>query len=234
MSSTRLPGKVLLSIGPKTMLEWVVTRVRRSTSIDQVIVATTTESGDDAIVTECKRLGIACHRGSELDVLDRYYDAATAQEADVVVRITSDCPFIDPHEIDRIAREFRDASPDYASNCMAPGYLRGLDAEIMTMNGLARAWHEAPPGYHRVHVTPYIYRNPHLFRLLAVSPMSDRDFSSLRWTVDTREDLNMARALAAELSGDTFGWQEALAAVERRPSLAQINGHIRQKQVEEG
>ena len=234
MSSTRLPGKVLLSIGTKTMLEWVVTRVRRSTSIDEVVIATTTESSDEAIVAECKRLGAACHRGSELDVLDRYYNAATARDADVVIRITSDCPFIDPREIDRIAQGFRASSPDYASNCMAPGYLRGLDAEIMTMESLARAWREAPHGYHRVHVTPYIYQNPLRFRLLAVPPMSERDFSSLRWTVDTQEDLDMVRALAGELSGDAFGWQEALATLEKRPNLAKINGHIRQKQLEEG
>ncbi len=234
MSSTRLPGKVLLSIGTKTMLEWVVTRVRRSSSIDEVVVATTNESADESIVHECERLGVVSYRGSELDVLDRYYNAATDREADVVIRVTSDCPFIDPREIDRVVGAFRASAPHYASNCLASGYLRGLDTEVMTMESLARAWREARHGYHRIHVTPYIYQNPDLFRLLAVPPMSNRDFSSLRWTVDTQDDLDMVRALSAELSGDAFGWQEALAIVDRRPNLAEINGHIRQKGLEEG
>jgi spore coat polysaccharide biosynthesis protein SpsF len=234
MSSTRLPGKVLKDIGGKTMLEWVTTRVRRASFITQVVVATTTGPNDDALVEECRRLDVACHRGSELDVLDRYYHAAREHEADVVVRVTSDCPFIDPREVERVIESFRAACPSYASNSIAPGYLRGLDTEVMTMESLARAWREARHAYHRVHVTPYIYQNPHLFRVLA-SPMPfDGDLSGHRWTVDTQEDLDMVRALSAKLSSDRFGWQEALAVVMQTPELGAINGHIRQKQLEEG
>ena len=232
MSSTRLPGKVLLPIGEMTMLERVTTRVRRTRGVAEVVVATTTESADDLIVAECRRLSVSCHRGSELDVLDRYYQAAVRHAADAVVRVTSDCPLIDPKEIERILDAFREASPDYASNAITQGYLRGLDAEVMTMGALDRAWKEARLSYHRVHVTPYIYQNPQLFELLPVP--FDRDLSGYRWTVDTKEDLDMVRALCTELAGDDFGWREALVAVEKKPDLAKINRHVRQKQIEEG
>jgi len=234
MTSTRLPGKVLLDISGKTMLEWVTTRVRRASFITQVVVATTTGPKDDLVVQECRRLDVACHRGSELDVLDRYYRAATEHHADVVIRVTSDCPLIDPREIERVVQTFRDESPSYASNSIAPGYLRGLDCEVMTMESLSRAWREARHDYHRVHVTPYIYQNPHLFRILATPMPTDRDLSGCRWTVDTQEDLEMVRALVGELSGDAFGWEDALATVDRLPQLAGINGHVRQKLLEEG
>jgi len=234
MSSTRLPGKVLKDIAGKTMLEWVTMRVRRASFITQVVVATTTGPKDDLIVDECRRLDVAYHRGSEQDVLDRYYYAAKEHEADVVIRVTSDCPLIDPREIERVVMSFRDACPSYASNSIAATYLRGLDTEVMTMESLSRAWREARHAYHRVHVTPYIYQNPHLFRVLATPMPTDRDLSPYRWTIDTQEDLDMVRALCGALSGDRFGWQEALATVERMPALAGINGHIRQKLLEEG
>jgi spore coat polysaccharide biosynthesis protein SpsF len=234
MASARLPGKVLLDIAGKTMLEWVTTRVRRASFITQVVVATTTGPKDDLIVRECQRLDIACYRGSELDVLDRYYRAATEHRADAVIRVTSECPLIDPGEIERVVQSFRDASPSYASNSIVPGYLRGLDTEVMTMESLARAWREARHDYHRAHVTPYIYQNPHLFRLLATPISTDRDLSRYRWTIDTQEDLEMVRSLCAELSGDSFGWQEALAAIDKVPELASINGHVRQKLLEQG
>ncbi len=234
MASTRLPGKVLLDIAGKTMLEWVTTRVRQASFITQVVVATTTGPKDDVIVRECQRLDVACHRGSDLDVLDRYYRAASEHKADAVIRVTSDCPLIDPGEIERVVQSFRDVSPSYASNSIVPGCLRGLDTEVMTMESLARAWREARHDYHRVHVTPYIHQNPHLFRLLATPIPTDRDLSKYRWTVDTQEDVDMVRSLCAKLSGDRFGWQEALAAVDSLPQLAGIDGHARQKLLAEG
>jgi spore coat polysaccharide biosynthesis protein SpsF len=224
LSSRRLPGKVLRDIAGKTMLEWVTTRVRRASFITQVVVATTTGPKDDLIVEECRRLDVACHRGSELDVLDRYYRAARQHDADVVIRVTSDCPLIDPREIERVIVSFRAACPSYASNSIVPGCLRGLDTEIMTMESLARAWREARHHYHRARVTPYIYQNPHLFRVLATRLPTDRDLSGHRWTVDTQEDLEMVRALCSELSGDRFGWQEALAMVERLPAPPSLRG----------
>jgi spore coat polysaccharide biosynthesis protein SpsF len=234
MSSTRLPGKVLKDIAGRTMLEWVTTRVRRASFITQVVVATTTGPKDDVIVEECRRLDVACHRGPDQDVLERYYYAARDHDADVVIRITSDCPLIDPREIERVMVSFRDVCPSYASNSIAASCLRGLDTEIMTMESLARAWREARHAYHRLHVTPYIYQNPHLFRVLATPTPTDRDLSPYRWTVDTQEDLDMIRALCAELATDRFGWQEALATIDRMPALAGTDGQNRQKLLDRG
>src|SRR5260370_37455868 len=143
MASTRLPGKVLLDIAGKTMLEWVTTRVRQASFITQVVVATTTGPKDDVIVRECQRLDVACHRGSDLDVLDRYYPAASEHKADAVIRVTSDCPLIDPGEIERRVHSFRDAAPTYASNSIVPGRLRALDTQALTMHGSARATPDA-------------------------------------------------------------------------------------------
>jgi spore coat polysaccharide biosynthesis protein SpsF len=124
MGSTRLPGKVLMDIGGQTMLARVVSRVRRSTLIDEIVVATTINEKDDPIVTECRNLGVPYFRGSEEDVLDRYYQAALAHKAEGIVRITSDCPLIDPGEVDKVVREFLSQEPDYASNSLERTYPR--------------------------------------------------------------------------------------------------------------
>jgi spore coat polysaccharide biosynthesis protein SpsF len=151
MGSTRLPGKVLRDIGGKTMLARVVRRMQCAASLSQVVVATTTSPADKAIVAECERLGIPAFRGDEQDVLDRYYQAAQAHRADVVVRVTSDCPLIDPGVVDEVVRAFLDAEPDYASNTLERTYPRGLDTEVMTMAALARAWREAQEPYQHAH-----------------------------------------------------------------------------------
>jgi spore coat polysaccharide biosynthesis protein SpsF len=233
MGSTRLPGKVLMDIGGQTMLARVVSRVRRSTLIDEIVVATTINEKDDPIVTECRNLGVPYFRGSEEDVLDRYYQAALAHKAEGIVRITSDCPLIDPGEVDKVVREFLSQEPDYASNSLERTYPRGLDAEVMTMEGLAKAWQEAKEFYQRVHVTPYIYQNPRLFRLCSVK--ANKDYSSYRWTVDTSEDLSLVRTVYARLAcKDVFSWRDALDILEDEPQLAELNRHVGQKNIEEG
>ena len=233
MGSTRLPGKVLKDLGGATMLERVVARVRRSSLGGTVVVATSNASSDEAIVEECHRLQVEVYRGSELDVLDRYYKAATLFQADAVLRITADCPFIDPSLIDELNCAFRDCQPDYASNCMARTYPRGLDAELMTSRALSQAWQLAPLPYHRAHVTPYIYENPSRFSLLSVT--GEEDSSSLRWTVDTAEDLELARSLYRILDNrDDFGWRDILSVVEAQPHLTLMNQHVPQKLLIEG
>jgi len=143
MGSTRLPGKVLLDLAGRTMLARVVRRVGRAALIDEVMVATADAPDDDAIVEECRRLRVPCFRGSEHDVLDRFHRAAIAHRADVVVRITADCPLIDPEVTDRVIRAFFDERPDYASNTLRRTYPRGLDTEVMTAAALVRASREA-------------------------------------------------------------------------------------------
>jgi spore coat polysaccharide biosynthesis protein SpsF len=232
MGSSRLPGKALKDINGRTMLARVVRRISRSAQVNRVIVATTTASRDKAIIDECESLGIQSFRGSEQDVLDRYYRAAKLFDAEAVVRITSDCPLIDPEIIDQVIQAFRKDGADYASNTIVGTYPRGLDVEVFTFSALEKAWREAHEPYQRVHVTPYFYQNPELFRLVSVTGADDN--SHYRWTVDTKEDLDLVRTIYARLDrDDSFSWRDVLNLVKIEPELMDINRHIQQKSLEE-
>jgi len=233
MGSTRLPGKVLLDIAGQTMLARVVHRTRRSTQLSDVVVATSTLPSDDAIVAECARLNAPVARGSEQDVLARYHQAAVEHRADVVVRITSDCPMIDPEVIDRVVAAYLAKRPDYASNTLQRSYPRGLDVEVMSMEALATAWREAVEPEERIHVTPFLYRHPERFELAKV--VAPADMSASRWTVDTPEDLAFARALYGLVDGAPDApWETLLAAERNHPEIRSLNREIRQKSLEEG
>jgi spore coat polysaccharide biosynthesis protein SpsF len=233
MGSSRLPGKVLHDLGGRTMLARVCSRTAQAALVDQLVVATTTESCDDAIAAECLQLGVACFRGSEHDVLDRYCAAAAAFRADAVVRITADCPLIDAELIDDVIVALLRHQPDYAANVLRRTYPRGLDAEIATRAALERAWREATEPYQRVHVMPYFYQHPERFRLRSVT--GDEDLSRHRWTVDSAEDLELVRAIYRRLAGDGgFSWREVLCLVQREPALAALNQNVRQKHFVEG
>jgi spore coat polysaccharide biosynthesis protein SpsF len=233
MGSSRLPRKVLMDLRGATVLDRVLNRLGRSKLIHESLVATTVEPADDAIVEHCERMGRKLFRGSELDVLDRYYQAAKHINADIVVRITSDCPVIDPEVTDATIRAFLDRRADYASNMRMRTYPRGLDTEVMTVQALERAWRESTKPYQREHVTPYLYENPGEFKLHGIE--NDADCSEHRWTVDTPEDLRLLRAIYARFGGhDDFGWREVLELVQDDPSLTEINRHIAQKAVHEG
>ena len=213
------------------MLSRVVWRVRRATLLDEVVVATTNRAADQVIVSECSKFGSPVFRGDEEDVLDRYYRAAQAFKAEGIVRITSDCPLVDPEVIDAVVKGFFKEMPDYASNTLNHTYPRGLDTEVMTMASLERAWHESNKPYHRSHVTPYIYQNPEMFRLLSIK--AEVDYSSHRWTVDTVDDLNFVRAIYARLENqDTFGWQDVLKVLDQESELMELNRNVRQKALE--
>jgi len=230
MGSTRLPGKVLMDLQGAAVLDRVLKRLGRSELINESLVATTAAPSDDVIVEHCEHARWRVFRGSEKDVLDRYYQAATKVGADVVVRITSDCPLIDPEVTDATIRVFLDRRPDYASNVRVRTYPRGLDTEVMTMQVLARAWRDSTTPYEREHVTPYICENPDQFKLQGIE--NDTDYSRHRWTLDTPEDLQLLRAIYARFGGrDDFSWLEVLKVVEREPALADINRHIVQKTV---
>jgi spore coat polysaccharide biosynthesis protein SpsF len=232
MDSTRLPGKVLKDIEGETMLARVVHRSQRVAGLDAVLVATTELPADLAVVSECKRLGVPSYRGSAEDVLDRYYHAALAERAEAVVRITADCPLLDSAVGAQVVAAFSQEKPDYASNTVRRTYPRGLDTEIMTAAALACAWREATIAYQRAHVTPYIYQNPWKFQLRSVTAHADH--GGHRWTVDTAEDLDFARAVYARLGGaNDFGWRDVLDLLEREPELRELNCHIRQKALEE-
>jgi spore coat polysaccharide biosynthesis protein SpsF len=220
-------------LGGHTVLARVVNRSRRASLVDQLVVATSVDTGDDIIVEECHRHGVACFRGSEADVLDRYYRAAQYSSADVIVRITADCPLIDSDLVDDTIRRFVETKADYASNSLVRTYPRGLDTEVFTMQALARAWTDATEPYQRSHVTPYLYQTTGLFRTLAVT--GETDYSQYRWTLDTPDDLKLVREIYARFEDrDTFGWRDVLQLFEREPSLADINSQVCQKTLQEG
>jgi spore coat polysaccharide biosynthesis protein SpsF len=233
MGSTRLPGKVLTDIGGKTMLARVVRRTQQASLLNHVLVATTVKPADEAIVNECAQLNVPIFRGSEEDVLDRYYQAAQAHHADAIVRITSDCPLIDPRVLDRVVDAFLNAHPDYASNTLERTYPRGLDTEVIASDALEHAWHQATERYQRVHVTPFLYENPSLFHLLSVTGSEER--SNYRWTVDTLEDLSFVKQVYNRFDNDdTVGWRDILALLNEDPNLAKLNRSVLHKALRDG
>lgn len=211
MGSTRLPGKVLMDLGGDTMLARCVDRTCRAQILDEVVVATTGQLADEIIVDLCIMRGWSYFVGSERDVLDRYYRAAMEYQADAVVRITSDCPLIEPVIIDQTVRKFLSHQPtiDYVSNIYPyRTFPKGLDVEVMRFDTLARAWREDISPTWREHVTQYIQRTPDLFRTLTIA--NTVDYSHLRWTVDTPEDLVFVRRVYDHFGNDDFSWQEVL------------------------
>jgi len=236
MGASRLPGKVLLDIAGQPMLARVVERTRRARTIDLVVVATTTDPADDIVVEFCQARGFAYSCGSLHDVLDRYYQAARQYEADVIVRITADCPVIDPDMIDHTVNEFFRNGVDFAANRLPPPYGRtypiGLDTEVCTFTALETAWRNASEPHQREHVMPYLYEKKGRFKVFLVD--HEPDYGAMRWTVDTPEDLEFIRQVYARFAGrDDFTWLEVLALVEREPGLSAINAGVRHKSLQD-
>lgn len=254
MGSSRLPGKVLLDLAGKSMIQHVIERTQRAQTVDTVLVATTTDPSDDPVAAFAASLEIPCYRGSLHDVLDRYYQAARPFQPDVIVRITADCPLIDPALIDQTAQLITNNCTlitDFACNRLPPPFTRsfpiGLDVEVCAFEALERAWRESTESFHREHVMPFIYegahlalRTPHIAE--GISPRNFRiaqlhhmpDYGSLRWTVDTPEDLAFMREIFARLEGKPgFTWYDVLEIVQKEPELAQINAGIRHKTMTE-
>lgn len=228
MASARLPGKILTKIEGKTMLEHTTERTALSKYISTVVVATTNTTRDNATAQECNRIGVQCLRGSEEDVLDRYYQAAKQINADVIVRITADCPLIEAEIIDGLITEFIDSKPDYASNIIDRTYPRGLDTEVISMGCLERIWNEATQKHEREHVTPYILDNPDKFTVLSVK--GGQDLSHFRWTVDTPEDLLLVQSIYSSLNKkDGFTWKDVIHLLENNAEMYKINVHVKQK-----
>ncbi len=232
MGSRRLPGKVLEDVGGRSMLARVVRRIRRARTLDEVIVATSSESRDDRIASECSALSVPVYRGSEDDVLDRYYRAADDCGAETIVRICADCPLIDPQVLDLVVSTLAERRADYAANNLERTFPWGLDAEAMTFEALERAWLNASQPHEREHVTVYVRQHPQIFRLASVTSGTDR--ADHRWTVDTAEDLAFVRVLYSRMGNDDgFHWRDAAAVLAGEPELAEINRHIQQRKVHE-
>lgn len=232
MGSGRLPGKVLADVAGEPMLARVLRRLGRARTLDRVVVATTTSNADDPIVGFCAGRRIPCHRGSEEDVLDRYYQTARAEHAGTVVRVTSDCPLIDPDVADRVIGKLLEANGglDYVTNTLPPRtFPRGLDVEAFSFAALERAHREARERPEREHVTPYLYRHPDRFRVEGV--FNPQDLSGHRWTVDEPADLEFVRTVFSYFGNDAFSWRELLEALAERPEWVEINAHIQQREV---
>jgi spore coat polysaccharide biosynthesis protein SpsF len=246
MGSSRLPGKVLLDIEGQPMLRRVVERARRAKTIDQVVVATTTEPDDDPVAAFCDARGYPVYRGSLHDVLDRYYQAARWAGAETVVRITADCPLIDPDVVDRTVDAFRGAAlphlqclnPDlpgsyaFCANRLPPPWGRtypiGLDTEVCSFQNLETIWKEAQEPHQREHVMPYFYDHQERFKILLVH--HEMNYDSLRLTVDTAQDLELIRQVFARFPGrEDFSWLEVVALLEREPGLLAINAQVQHK-----
>jgi spore coat polysaccharide biosynthesis protein SpsF len=229
MTSTRLPGKVLMDLQGRPMLQQQIERLRRCENADEIVLAITTNAADDPLVDLARQLDIRVHRGGEHDVLDRYLGAARAANADVIVRVTSDCPLIDAHEVDVVIDALGNDT-DYAANLLVRDLPRGLDTEALWSDTLERMGRMAISAASREHVTWFIRdERPDLFITKAVR--RPYEAADLRWTVDTPEDLQLARTLYEQLDlGTTHApFPAILAHVRAHPELAAINAHIEQK-----
>jgi spore coat polysaccharide biosynthesis protein SpsF len=231
VSSSRLPGKVLAPILGQPMLARQLERLRRARLIDRLVVATSDDSSDDAVAALCAALGIGCYRGSLNDVLARFHGAYCAYgPAQHVVRLTGDCPLIDPAIVDLVIRRHLAGIADYTTNGIQPTWPDGQDVEVMRAEGLQRAFTEAHLSYEREHVTPYIYMHPEIFQIEHVK--GPRDLSALRWTVDEAADLAMVREVYAVLYpvNPDFCLDDVIALLAQRPELVDINSSFRRNE----
>lgn len=233
MGSTRLPGKVMNNLCGKTVLAHVIERVKQSKLIDEIIIATTRSKNNDVIVSEAINNGAKIYRGSEEDVLSRYYEATVENNADIVVRITSDCPLIDPFVIDKIIEFYLNNSYELVTNAgmdlSQRTYPRGLDVEVFSSKVLEEAYEKATEKYQREHVTPYIYENSRNIYYYK----NDVDFSKYRWTLDTNEDFELIQAVYEELykGKHDFYFKDILKLFNKKPELSEINRYVKQKRI---
>jgi spore coat polysaccharide biosynthesis protein SpsF len=231
MGSSRLPGKILKPVLGKTLLEYQLNRIERIKQINEIVVATTTNEIDNKIVDLCNRLSIPFFRGPEEDVLKRYYDTAKQYGANTIVRLTSDCPVIDPIIIENTINYYLNNNFDYVSNTLERTFPRGMDTEVFSFQALERAFNEGEEKHFREHVTPYIYQNPDIFKL--GSFYSKKDNSQYRLTVDTQEDFDLIEKIILNLypRNNQFNLNAIIDLLTEKPELVKINAHIEQKKL---
>lgn len=227
MTSTRLPGKVLKEVLGKPLLSYLIERLKCVGQADALVIATTINPLDEAIVHLCEKENVPYFRGSEEDVLSRYCEAAKLHKAGTVVRVTSDCPLIDPEVIDEVIMFYRKQSVDYASNALTRTYPRGMDTEVFSFKALEEAAEEATLSSEREHVTPFIYQHPERFKLANLSYVTNQ--SHHRWTVDTKEDFQLISKLLEALypTHPHFTLKDLLELIKKHPEWSSINQHTR-------
>lgn len=228
MGSSRLPGKVLADICGKPMLWHIINRLSYSDSIEKIIIATTALPEDRQIIDIAEQCSVSCYAGSELDVLDRYYQAAKQYDADPIIRITADCPVIDPFLVDEVLFEYQKSG--YDMYCLDSSFPDGLDTEVFSMDALQEAYYHARLLSEREHVTPYITKNPDRFRIGRYKKYSD--LSDIRWTVDEERDLKLIRIIYSRLyhENEIFTTQNILSLIERNPELRTLNSMIQRNE----
>jgi spore coat polysaccharide biosynthesis protein SpsF len=228
MGSTRLPGKIMMYLQDQTVLGHVIQRLQAVESIHQIIIATTNQQADSLIVEEAGKYNVDSYRGSEQDVLLRYYEAAVQSNADIIVRITSDCPLIDPDLVEKVIQLYLTNASEYARLDLGT-FPRGLDVEVISMKALRDSHLKVINQDHREHVTLYVYEHPEVFGKLAYA--CDEDFSQYRFTLDTPEDLKLISEIFAALyhKGYIFGYKEIINLLHQNPNLIKINAKVEQK-----
>lgn len=233
MRSTRLPGKVLKEVLGKPLLEFLIERLASSKELDAIVVLTTREMADDSIAAFCEERKIPCFRGSEDDVLDRYYQAALQRGVDGIVRITADCPLIDPDIVDQLVETFRRGYPkiDYVSNSLERTFPRGLDVEVFSFEALEKAFHHAIYPEEREHATVYLCRHPELFKLKNIEHVPS--LGHHRWTVDTPEDFALISLILENLYSiqPQFRLNDILDLLSHHSEWMKLNAHIEQKKL---
>lgn len=235
MGSSRLPGKVLKDLAGRPMMEWVVERGSRAKLVNRVVLATTEDPSDDPIENWCREHDVLCYRGSSYDVLDRYYQAAKLAEADLIVRVTADCPLIDPDVLDDVIRYYLENHADFAANRLPPPWHRtfpiGLDVEVVSFAMLERAWNEATEMFEREHVMPWFYDTEGRCKIAILD--NDPDCGMHRWTVDTPEDYAMMQKLLETIPDPlTAGWTDVLDIINTHPEFEAINASSHAKKVD--
>ena len=228
MGSTRLPGKILLPLAGKSLLLRMYERVSLAKSAGEIVVALTNEELDDQLALLCQKNNIKIFRGSSFDLLDRHYKTSKEYGAEVVIKIPSDCPLIDPHVIDKVILYYinnRDKY-DFVSNLHPPSYPDGNDVEIMSFKALENAWINAKKDFEREHTTPFIWENPDIFRIGNVIWERGLDYSMThRFTIDYKEDYEFIKRVYDELylKNKSFGLNEILKLLEEKPEIKKIN-----------
>ncbi|MDY7087454.1 MAG: glycosyltransferase family protein [Actinomycetota bacterium] len=226
MGSSRLPGKVLRKLGGRSVLERVVRAAQQSGVLDTLVVATTIEPADDAVVAECAAIGIPCTRGPVDDVLTRFLGVLDQHESDVVMRFTADCPLLDPHLVALAHRVFTAAGVDYMTTSITRTLPRGLDVEVVRTPVL-RAVDALATEHHRTHVTSYIYTHADDFDVIGLTMQPD--LSHLRLTLDTEDDWKLIEAIVGHFGDEPISVRELAGWLTGRPDLIELNAHVLQK-----
>jgi len=231
MTSTRLPGKVMLPAAGKPLLEHMIERLRRVPSLDEVVIATTTKATDDVLVTLAERLGVGSFRGSEDDVLSRVLGAAQAYKADAIVQLTGDCPAIDPNIVETCVQEYFSTGVDFVSNVLQPSYPWGMDTKVFSMRVLAEVAQLTQDPADREHVSLYIYEHPERYRLHNVTAPPELTWREMHIELDTQEDYELLKAIFGSLypQNPAFTLGDMIAFLKAHPEIAGLNEAIKRR-----